>query len=141
MSKSITLPPVVTPAQWRAAHKALPVKEMAVTRDRDALAVERQRQPSIRIARHYVFDGNHGRVGLIDLFEARRQLIRYHFMFAPGADGWPNAGCPGCPSTIRRHRSGLGGRRAVACRVGARIAYCAPPIMARINAIASYLRR
>jgi len=20
----------------------------------------------------------------------------FHFMFAPGVDGWPNAGCPGC---------------------------------------------
>src|SRR6266511_2773081 len=20
----------------------------------------------------------------------------YHFMFAPGVDGWPDAGCPGC---------------------------------------------
>src|SRR5262249_14144608 len=31
---------------------------------------------------------------LLDLFEGRRQLIIYHFMFAPGVDGWPRAGCP-----------------------------------------------
>jgi len=30
------------------------------------------------------------------LFEERRQLIIYHFMFAPDVDGWPKAGCPGC---------------------------------------------
>ena len=30
------------------------------------------------------------------MFEGRRQLLLYHFMFAPGVDGWPEAGCPGC---------------------------------------------
>ena len=33
---------------------------------------------------------------LIDLFEGRPQLLLYHFMFAPGVNGWPSAGCPGC---------------------------------------------
>ena len=39
-------------------------------------------------------------MGLLDLFEERRQLLLYHFMFAPGVDGWPTAGCPGCSMFI-----------------------------------------
>ena len=41
-----------------------------------------------------------GKVRLLDLFEGRRQLIVYHFMFAPGVDGWPSAGCPGCSLVV-----------------------------------------
>jgi predicted dithiol-disulfide oxidoreductase (DUF899 family) len=37
---------------------------------------------------------------LLDLFEGRRQLIVYHFMFAPGVGGWPTAGCPGCSMVV-----------------------------------------
>jgi predicted dithiol-disulfide oxidoreductase (DUF899 family) len=37
---------------------------------------------------------------LPDLFEGRRQLILYHFMFAPGVHGWPNAGCDGCSMVV-----------------------------------------
>ena len=37
---------------------------------------------------------------LTDLFEGRRQLIIYHFMFAPDVDGWPSAGCPGCSLVV-----------------------------------------
>src|SRR5262249_21735654 len=37
-----------------------------------------------------------GKLSLADLFEGRRQLIIYHFMFAPDVGGWPTAGCPGC---------------------------------------------
>jgi predicted dithiol-disulfide oxidoreductase (DUF899 family) len=35
-------------------------------------------------------------VGLLDLFEGRRQLIVYRFFFEPGVAGWPEGGCPGC---------------------------------------------
>ena len=52
--------------------------------------------PMVRMDKEYVFEGSNGRVGLLDLFEGRRQLILYHFMFAPSVEGWPMAGCPGC---------------------------------------------
>ena len=54
----------------------------------------------VRIEKDYVFDGPGGKVRLLDLFEGRRQLIIYHFMFAPGVDGWPTAGCPGCSMVV-----------------------------------------
>jgi predicted dithiol-disulfide oxidoreductase (DUF899 family) len=52
--------------------------------------------PMARIEKEYEFDAPAGKVTLLDLCEGRRQLIVYHFMFAPGVDGWTTAGCPGC---------------------------------------------
>jgi predicted dithiol-disulfide oxidoreductase (DUF899 family) len=72
------------------------VKEKALTHEHDALAAERRRLPMVKIEKKYEFDGDNGKVRLPDLFEGRRQLILYHFMFAPGVGGWPDAGCPGC---------------------------------------------
>jgi predicted dithiol-disulfide oxidoreductase (DUF899 family)/predicted 3-demethylubiquinone-9 3-methyltransferase (glyoxalase superfamily) len=95
-SEPLVLPPVVSDAEWRQAHDALMAKEKAATRARDALAAERRRQPMVRIEKSYVFDSANGNVSLVDLFAGRRQLIVYHFMFGPGAHGWPDAGCPGC---------------------------------------------
>jgi predicted dithiol-disulfide oxidoreductase (DUF899 family) len=96
MTERLVLPPVVSEAEWERAHEALLAKEKAATRARDALAAERRRQPMVRIEKTYVFEGVKGNVSLLDLFEGRRQLIVYHFMFGPGAHGWPDAGCPGC---------------------------------------------
>ncbi len=95
---STTAPPrIVSQAEWQAARDALLVKEKAATRARDALAAERRRLPMVRIDKDYVFrrEGG-GEASLKDLFEGRRQLIVYHFMYAPGVHGWPEAGCPGC---------------------------------------------
>jgi predicted dithiol-disulfide oxidoreductase (DUF899 family) len=90
------LPEVVSQEEWRAAHEQLLAKEKAAMRASDALAAERRRQPMVRIEKDYVFAGPDGQVRLLDLFEGRRQLILYHFMFAPGVEGWPSAGCGGC---------------------------------------------
>jgi predicted dithiol-disulfide oxidoreductase (DUF899 family) len=86
------LPAVVSPAEWQAARDALLAKEKEATRARDALAAERRRLPMVRIDKEYVFDGPNGKASLLDLFEGRRQLILYHFMFGPNQD----QGCDGC---------------------------------------------
>jgi predicted dithiol-disulfide oxidoreductase (DUF899 family) len=96
----INLPKVVSPAEWQAAHEALLGKEKAATQAHDALAAERRRQPMVKIDKHYEFEGPRGKASLLDLFEGRRQLILYHFMFGPGVDGWPDAGCPGCSMMV-----------------------------------------
>jgi predicted dithiol-disulfide oxidoreductase (DUF899 family) len=93
-------PPIVSRDEWQRARDQLLVKEKAATRAKDALAAERRRLPIVRIEKYYVFDGPGGNVSLLDLFEGRRQLIIYHFMFAPNVDGWPSAGCPGCSMVI-----------------------------------------
>jgi predicted dithiol-disulfide oxidoreductase (DUF899 family) len=48
------------------------------------------------IDKDYEFEGPAGKASLLDLFDGRRQLIVYHFMFAPDVEGWPEAGCGGC---------------------------------------------
>ena len=95
-SYRISLPSVVSPAEWNAAHAKLLAKEKEATHARDALAAERRRQPMMHIEKNYVFEGTDGKVSLLDLFEGRPQLLLYHFMFAPEVNGWPDAGCPGC---------------------------------------------
>lgn len=89
-------PNVVSQEDWAAAREALLVREKELTRARDALAAQRRRLPMVRIDKSYTFEGPGGKVGLQDLFEGRRQLLLYHFMFAANVDGWPAAGCPGC---------------------------------------------
>jgi predicted dithiol-disulfide oxidoreductase (DUF899 family) len=92
----MALPEVVSQEEWQAAHERLLAQEKAAMRAGDALAAERRRQPMVRIDEDYVFEGPDGTASLLDLFEGRRQLVLYHFMFGPGAPGWPDAGCPGC---------------------------------------------
>jgi predicted dithiol-disulfide oxidoreductase (DUF899 family) len=87
----MNLPPVVSPDEWQTALDALRVKEKEATRARDALAAERRRLPRVHIE-EYAFDGPAGKATLLDLFEGRRQLLLYHFMFGPNQD----AGCDGC---------------------------------------------
>jgi len=93
---AITFPKIVDQSEWQKARDAILVKEKAATRARDALAAERRRLPMVRIDKKYIFTGPKSNMSLLDLFEGRRQLILYHFMFAPPVGGWPDAGCVGC---------------------------------------------
>jgi predicted dithiol-disulfide oxidoreductase (DUF899 family) len=86
------LPRIVSEAEWQEANEQLRGKEKEATKARDALAAERRRLPMVRIEKEYVFDGPGGKASLLDLFEGRRQLIVYHFMFGPNQD----VGCDGC---------------------------------------------
>jgi predicted dithiol-disulfide oxidoreductase (DUF899 family) len=92
MKVQMELPPVVSQAEWEAARENLLAREKEATRARDALAAERRRLPRVRVEEEYVFDGPDGKTRLVDLFEGRRQLIIYHFMFGPNQE----AGCDGC---------------------------------------------
>ncbi|MDC0661640.1 DUF899 domain-containing protein [Marinobacter sp. SS21] len=86
------LPDIVSPEAWQAAMDRLLVKEKELTRARDALNAERRRLPMVKVGKAYAFQGDEGTRSLLELFEGRRQLIVYHFMFAPD---W-EAGCDGC---------------------------------------------
>src|SRR5437588_8195221 len=85
------LPQIVSPEEWLRVREQVLVKEKDLTRQLDALAAERRRLPMVRIEKNYTFDGPLGQVSLLDLFDGRRQLIVYHFMFVPG--GKPCTGC------------------------------------------------
>jgi predicted dithiol-disulfide oxidoreductase (DUF899 family) len=86
------LPEIVSQAEWQRMRDALLVKEKAHTRAGDALAAERRRLPMVKIDKDYVFEGADGEARLVDLFDGRRQLILYHFMFGPGQ----TEVCEGC---------------------------------------------
>lgn len=92
----VSLPKVVSPAEWQAAREQLLVKEKELTKARDALNAERRRLPMVKVDKDYVFQGPDGAVSLLDLFEGRRQLLLYHFMFGPD---WEE-GCGGCSMLV-----------------------------------------
>jgi predicted dithiol-disulfide oxidoreductase (DUF899 family) len=84
-----------TREEWLTARKALLVREKEHTRLADALAEQRRELPWVPLEKEYRFDTEHGARTLAELFEARSQLIVYHFMFGPGY----TAGCPTCSAT------------------------------------------
>jgi predicted dithiol-disulfide oxidoreductase (DUF899 family) len=83
---------VVAPAEWLAARKELLKKEKEFTRLRDELSRQRRELPWEKVEKNYIFEGPNGAETLADLFDARTQLVVYHFMFGPG---WKE-GCPSC---------------------------------------------
>src|SRR4051794_10963382 len=85
-------PKIVGGDEWLAARKELLAREKELTRRRDELNAERRNLPMVEIDKEYTFEGPDGRVGLVDLFAGRPQLIVYHFMFDPSWDD----GCPSC---------------------------------------------
>jgi predicted dithiol-disulfide oxidoreductase (DUF899 family) len=92
----MNLSPIVSREEWERARAKLLDKEKAATKARDALAAERRRLPRERIEKSYEFVGPNGKVSLGDLFEGRRQLLLYHFMFGPSHE----AGCDGCSMVL-----------------------------------------
>ena len=89
-------PPIVSHAEWAKAHQAMVRKEKAQMKARDALVAERRRMPWMEVDARYHFEGPNGRIGLLDLFEGRRQLIVYRAFFEPEVHGWPDHACVGC---------------------------------------------
>lgn len=86
------LPEIVDAAAWRAARLDLLAREKELNRHRDAVTAARRELPMVEVDKAYVFDGPDGPVGLADLFQGRRQLLIYHFMFEPD---WTE-GCESC---------------------------------------------
>ena len=94
--ENIPHPPVVARETWLEERKKLLTQEKEWTRRRDRINAERRRLPMVKIEKEYVFDTPEGKRNLRDLFEGRRQLIVYHFMFGPD---WEQ-GCPGCTGYV-----------------------------------------
>ena len=87
---------VVSRSEWLVARRDLLAREKEFTRCRDELAARRRSLPLVEIEKPYSFVGPAGEVDLLDLFEGRRQLVIYHFMFDPEWD----EGCPSCSFNI-----------------------------------------
>lgn len=82
----------VSREEWLAARKAHLAREKELTRLHDEVAAERRALPWVKVEKDYRFDTPSGQVALADLFEARNQLVVYHFMLTPGSDHI----CEGC---------------------------------------------
>jgi predicted dithiol-disulfide oxidoreductase (DUF899 family) len=89
-------PKIVSREEWLVARQELLIKEKAVTRAHDQVNAERRRLPMVKIDKEYFFEGPGGKTNLLDLFDGRRQLIIYHFMFDPSWD----EGCRGCSFVV-----------------------------------------
>jgi predicted dithiol-disulfide oxidoreductase (DUF899 family) len=96
VATTVPHPDVVSRDQWLDARNELLAKEKEHTRQYDAVNAQRRRLPMVKLDTPYVFAGPHGEARLVDLFDGRRQLIVYHFMFDPEWD----KGCPGCTQLV-----------------------------------------
>jgi predicted dithiol-disulfide oxidoreductase (DUF899 family) len=96
------LPPIVSTEEFESARAALLLEEKALTHQLDALAARRRRLPMTPVEKTYTFAGPEGERSLVDLFDGRRQLLIYHFMFGPGE----TEPCGGC-STFTDNMAGL----------------------------------
>jgi predicted dithiol-disulfide oxidoreductase (DUF899 family) len=90
-------PRIVSRDEWLAERKALLADEKEVTKHYDRTNAARRRLPMVKLEKAYSFDGPHGKRSLRDLFQGRRQLIVYHFMFDPA---WETHRCPGCTGWV-----------------------------------------
>ena len=99
----MSLPRIAQRDEWLAARKELLLKEKEFTKRRDDLNTERRNLPMVEITKDYRFDGPNGTASLLDMFEGRRQLIVYHFMFDPEWD----EGCPSCTAGTEEMSPGL----------------------------------
>lgn len=95
-SDTIAHPRVVSREEWIAERTVLLADEKELTKHRDRVNAKRRRMPMVRMDKEYVFEGPDGKISLRDLFEGRRQLIVYHFMFDPAWD----KGCSGCTGLV-----------------------------------------
>jgi predicted dithiol-disulfide oxidoreductase (DUF899 family) len=93
---NVAHPPIVSRAEWLARRKELLDAEKRLTKQYDEVNAMCRRLPMVKLEKAYLFDSPNGQVRMIDLFEGRRQLIVYHFMFDPDWD----KGCPGCTGLV-----------------------------------------
>ena len=89
-------PTIASQDEWLVARKDLLRREKEATHIQDKIAADRRRLPMVKIEKQYGFDTSHGKLSLRELFEGKRQLIVYHFMFAPD---WEE-GCMGCTGFV-----------------------------------------
>jgi predicted dithiol-disulfide oxidoreductase (DUF899 family) len=92
----MNLPQVVSRDEWLTARSELLAKEKEATRVYDAANAQRSELPMVRIDKDYIFDGPAGKARLLDMFEGRKQLIVYHFMWLDE----PDVGCPSCSFVV-----------------------------------------
>jgi predicted dithiol-disulfide oxidoreductase (DUF899 family) len=101
--RKVNFPEIVSRTKWLAARTKLLAREKDFDLERDRLTEARRNLPMVKLEKEYVFDGPEGPVTLRELFEGRRQLIVYHFMFYPDRD----SGCKHCSCVMDNIAGGL----------------------------------
>jgi predicted dithiol-disulfide oxidoreductase (DUF899 family) len=92
----MTMPSIGTREEWLAARRALQVHEDEATAALARVSEQRRRLPMVEIEASYRFEGPEGALTLLDLFDGRRTLIVYSFMFDPS---WEE-GCRYCSFNV-----------------------------------------
>jgi predicted dithiol-disulfide oxidoreductase (DUF899 family) len=92
MAAKRPLPKVVSEKAFRKAVESLRKKEKKNTRERDKVSALRRRLPMTEVRGDYVFKGPGGKKTLLQMFDGRKQLVVYHFMYHPKDDTF----CKGC---------------------------------------------
>ena len=87
-------PKIVDRSAFHAELDALRAREKAHTREGDAIAAARRRLPMVEVDGATPLIGERGAVTLLDVFEGRRMLIAYYFMWHTGQPA-PEQ-CEGC---------------------------------------------
>jgi predicted dithiol-disulfide oxidoreductase (DUF899 family) len=92
---------VVDRSIFQAELDALRVREKAHTREGDAIAAARRRLPMVEMDPATTLIGPHGPVTLLEVFEGRRQLIAYYFMWHAGHPAAEQCeGCTWCTTQV-----------------------------------------
>ncbi|HVC08192.1 MAG TPA: DUF899 family protein [Solirubrobacterales bacterium] len=93
-SEQAEVPVVVVRERFQAELEALRVREKAHTHAGDAIAAARRRLPMVEVDATTTLTGPDGSVTLLEVFEGRRQLVAYYFMWYAGKPA-PEQ-CEGC---------------------------------------------
>jgi predicted dithiol-disulfide oxidoreductase (DUF899 family) len=88
------VPSIVDRNTFQAQLDELRIREKAHMRAGDAIAAARRGLPMVEVDPTITLTGAQGPVALLDVFEGRRQLIAYYFMWEAGAPA-PEQ-CEGC---------------------------------------------
>jgi predicted dithiol-disulfide oxidoreductase (DUF899 family) len=94
MTDQLGAPKIVDRSTFQSDVDALRAREKAHTREGDAIAAARRRLPMVEVDGSTPLVGDRGPVTLLDMFEGRRQLIAYYFMWHAGRPA-PEQ-CEGC---------------------------------------------
>lgn len=105
--ETIAKPPVVDIATFQTALAEQNQAEEELFQQMLKVAASRRRLPMTPLAENYTVVGPDGEQSLADIFGDARQLVVYHFMFAPD---WER-GCPHC--TRYANNQGFGINREV----------------------------
>lgn len=71
----VILPKIVSRDEWLEARNVLKAEEEDFATMRGFLTTKRRKLPIVEMSEEFVFESPDGKVGLIDLFDGRRQLL------------------------------------------------------------------